>query len=696
MKLRSRLALAFFVLSVLPLGVVTAYSYYSSASAMKRAEETQADRMALEMSNRVNWVVTDIGDRVDRLWRLRSERSGAAGADDDPATDAAAATRLRDEAVTLLAEAAPIVEQIDVVPTAPAAPPAPGSALRPAPPPDAGRGTPRRGLSVFPRRPGTGGARGPLPPAPIQRLPRFTIDFRKAVEIAASQSTLPELQVLSPDSVAAWTRAIQRQADRAQQLRVEITAAVRTGGVSPAGDPLREMHETERQQHMIALASGQPLRFSLHRGTEVVGQVNATLSRKRLIETVLSLARRDRGEVPFVVDADGQIATMGAEATKLLATMRLETNRLAGDGSPLAQTLGDYVVVMRRDPSGIVFGIARPIGDSLREMRRASLVNLGLGALLIAGAFIAIVPLASRLTRDLGKLTEGVRSLDRGDRSARVAVDSNDEMGELARAFNQMAVDLASHEKMLVQQERLRRELELCRQIQNEMLPHGRLKLGLTEVTGVSIPAKEVGGDFFNYFVLPDGSLALLVGDVSGKGVGAALLMANIQATLRAKLPLEDSLPLLVDTVDRDIAANTPLEVYLTLFVGILDPGRQILRYVNAGHNPQYILRVGGSIESLASTGLPVGLLPGRGYEERSLAVGAGDLLFLYTDGAVEVEDEAGEMFGADRLQQLLRSHATAGVDELLAGVESGLRAFRGAAEPFDDATMMAMRLGAL
>ena len=696
MKLRSRLALAFFVLSVLPLGVVTAYSYYSSASAMKRAEETQADRMALEMSNRVNWVVTDIGDRVDRLWRLRSERSGAAGADDDPATDAAAATRLRDEAVTLLAEAAPIVEQIDVVPTAPAAPPAPGSALRPAPPPDAGRGTPRRGLSVFPRRPGTGGARGPLPPAPIQRLPRFTIDFRKAVEIAASQSTLPELQVLSPDSVAAWTRAIQRQADRAQQLRVEITAAVRTGGVSPAGDPLREMHETERQQHMIALASGQPLRFSLHRGTEVVGQVNATLSRKRLIETVLSLARRDRGEVPFVVDADGQIATMGAEATKLLATMRLETNRLAGDGSPLAQTLGDYVVVMRRDPSGIVFGIARPIGDSLREMRRASLVNLGLGALLIAGAFIAIVPLASRLTRDLGKLTEGVRSLDRGDRSARVAVDSNDEMGELARAFNQMAVDLASHEKMLVQQERLRRELELCRQIQNEMLPHGRLKLGLTEVTGVSIPAKEVGGDFFNYFVLPDGSLALLVGDVSGKGVGAALLMANIQATLRAKLPLEDSLPLLVDTVDRDIAANTPLEVYLTLFVGILDPGRQILRYVNAGHNPQYILRVGGSIDSLASTGLPVGLLPGRGYEERSLAVGAGDLLFLYTDGAVEVEDEAGEMFGADRLQQLLRSHATAGVDELLAGVESGLRAFRGAAEPFDDATMMAMRLGAL
>jgi sigma-B regulation protein RsbU (phosphoserine phosphatase) len=447
---------------------------------------------------------------------------------------------------------------------------------------------------------------------------------------------------------------------------------------------------------MSALASGQPLRFSMRRGTEVVGQVNATLSRTRLIETVLSLARRDRGEVPFVVEADGQIETTGAEAASLLAAMHFDTSGLAADGSPLTQTLGDYIVVMRRDPSGIAFGIARPIGDSLREMRRASLTNLGLGALLIACAFVVIVPLASRLTRDLGRLTDGVRRLDGGDRSARVFVDSKDEVGELARAFNQMAGDLASHEKMLVQQERLRRELELCRQIQNEMLPHGRLKLGLTEVSGVSIPATEVGGDFFNYFVLPDGSLALLVGDVSGKGVGAALLMANIQATLRAKLPLQASLPSLVDTVDRDIAANTPLEVYVTLFVGILDPTRLVLRYVNAGHNPQYVLRADGGIETLASTGLPVGLLPGRGYEERTLAVGSGDLLFLYTDGVVEVQNEADEMFGAERLQQLLRSHATAGVDDMLACVESGLRDFRGAAEPFDDATMMAMRLGAL
>jgi sigma-B regulation protein RsbU (phosphoserine phosphatase) len=257
-----------------------------------------------------------------------------------------------------------------------------------------------------------------------------------------------------------------------------------------------------------------------------------------------------------------------------------------------------------------------------------------------------------------------------------------------------MAGEIEAHEKVLVERERLRRELELCRQIQVDMLPHGPLRLGLAEVTGVSIPAREVGGDFFNYFALADGRIALLVGDVSGKGVGAAILMANVQATLRARLPLELDLPSLVDAVDRDVAANTPAEVYLTLFIGILDTERQQLRYVNGGHNSQFVLRGGGALESLDATGLPVGLLPGGGYEERVIDVNPGDLLFLYTDGAVEVESESGDMFGPERLQQALTATAGSDVAGVLAGVETAIRVFRGSAEPFDDATMMALRIG--
>ena len=114
-----------------------------------------------------------------------------------------------------------------------------------------------------------------------------------------------------------------------------------------------------------------------------------------------------------------------------------------------------------------------------------------------------------------------------------------------------MAADVEKHQRSAVEQERIRRELELGRQIQHDMLPHTPLRLGLTEVKGVSVPAREVGGDFFNYFQLQDGTIALLVGDVSGKGVGAALLMANIQAALRTRLSLGQDLASLAQELDR-------------------------------------------------------------------------------------------------------------------------------------------------
>jgi sigma-B regulation protein RsbU (phosphoserine phosphatase) len=291
-------------------------------------------------------------------------------------------------------------------------------------------------------------------------------------------------------------------------------------------------------------------------------------------------------------------------------------------------------------------------------------------------------------------LSGGVREIAQGNLKARVPVRSRDEFGHLAQAFNEMAQDLEAHQKLLVDQERLHRELELCRQIQNEMLPHEPLRMGLAEVKGVSIPAREVGGDFFNYFLLPDGELALLMGDVSGKGLSAALLMANIQATLRARLPLEQNLVDLADALDRDVDRNTPRGVYLTLFVGILDTTKKTLRYVNAGHNPQFVLRSEGGLEPLPSTGLPLALFAGHGYQERTISLADGDMLFFYTDGMVETQNEAGDLFGTERLEPLLVAHHEETVDRVLARAEESVRAFRGTAEPFDDATMMVLRLG--
>jgi sigma-B regulation protein RsbU (phosphoserine phosphatase) len=129
--------------------------------------------------------------------------------------------------------------------------------------------------------------------------------------------------------------------------------------------------------------------------------------------------------------------------------------------------------------------------------------------------------------------------------------------------------------------------------------------------------------------------------------------------------------------------------------MGILELDGLLLRYVNAGHNPQFLIRHRGGIEPLASTGLPIALFAGHGYSEATVAVEPGDLLFFYTDGLVEAENADGDMFGAERLQTLLAETQASSLDTILRVVEEHVRAFRGAVEPLDDATMMALRVTA-
>jgi sigma-B regulation protein RsbU (phosphoserine phosphatase) len=158
-------------------------------------------------------------------------------------------------------------------------------------------------------------------------------------------------------------------------------------------------------------------------------------------------------------------------------------------------------------------------------------------------------------------------------------------------------------------------------------------------------------------------------------------------------MPLEQDLARLLEMIDHEVDERTPGGVYVTLFVGILDTERRVLRYVNAGHNPQFVLRADGRLERMSSAGLPVGLYPGHGYAEHEVILSGSDSLFFYTDGMVEAENEAGEMFGADRLEALLIAEHQSGLDDLIERVDRAVREFRGAAEPFDDATIMALRL---
>jgi serine phosphatase RsbU (regulator of sigma subunit) len=171
--------------------------------------------------------------------------------------------------------------------------------------------------------------------------------------------------------------------------------------------------------------------------------------------------------------------------------------------------------------------------------------------------------------------------------------------------------------------------------------------------------------------------------------------MASLQATIRARLGLERDLARLVDALDREMASEKPLAPYYTLFLAVLDGGTGRLRYVNAGHNTQFVLRGDGGAERLHSTGRPPGLYPGGGYVESCVELRGGDALFLFTDGLVEAEDEAGEPFGMPRLEALLKVHQGWDLAALLARADAAVREHRGPVEAADDATMVALRFSA-
>src|SRR5262245_7244451 len=406
-----------------------------------------------------------------------------------------------------------------------------------------------------------------------------------------------------------------------------------------------------------------------------------------LLRAILSGAERRQGAIPFARDAEGQPYAPDPADEAVLEGLGLVP------GHPATRAdAGDWVVAERPDPdTGIVIAVARPIGPALTEIRATAARNLALGLGLGLLALLGILPLSRRMTRHLASLTVGAEKLAGGDLDVQVPVPHGREFRRLAETFNRLARDLKRNQERLIEQERLRKELEIGRRIQEELLPRGALRSAFAEIGGVSIPAREVGGDFFNYFPLSDDETAVLVGDVSGKGVGAALLMASVQATIRARLSLERDLARLVDALDREMETEEPLAPYFTLFLAVLDGPSGRLRYVNAGHNTQIVMRRDGA-ELLSSTGRPPGLYPGGGFEQREIQLGTGDALFLFTDGLVETEDESGEPFGWSRLEALLEVNRALDLQRLLRPVDQAVRSHRGRLEAADDATMVALR----
>ncbi len=266
---------------------------------------------------------------------------------------------------------------------------------------------------------------------------------------------------------------------------------------------------------------------------------------------------------------------------------------------------------------------------------------------------------------------------------------------QVAHSTEQLKAAMAKEQEGAQERERSEQELRVARVIQHTLLPKSVPELEGYQIATYYQPAREVGGDFYNFLKLEDGRLGLVVGDAAGEGVPAALVMANTQSVLRAVAQRGGITPEHVLAEANEVLyAYVPPNMFVTCFYAILEPKSATLSYANAGHDLPYLHRTGGDAEELRARGMPLGLMPAMGYEEKQTTLQAGDAVLFYSDGLVEAHDPKGEMFGFPRLQSLVakygeeRSLGETLLEELYSFVGEGW-------EQEDDITLLTLRRSA-
>jgi len=243
-----------------------------------------------------------------------------------------------------------------------------------------------------------------------------------------------------------------------------------------------------------------------------------------------------------------------------------------------------------------------------------------------------------------------------------------------------------------LERERMERELELATEIQQSFQPSGPPELKGYEFQGISFSCYEIGGDYYDFIERPDGRMLIALGDVSGKGTAAALLMSSLHAAIHGQVAAGSSLDQLVSSVNQYLAANTPTNRFVTLFAAELDPSQGKLTYINAGHNPPLIGRIDGSIEQLSSGGFPLGIIPTAEFELGEMALDPGETLLIYSDGVSEANNIAGDEYGLDRLADVLKKNLNSSASGLRDKVESSLSSFTQTAPANDDITLVIVK----
>lgn len=255
-----------------------------------------------------------------------------------------------------------------------------------------------------------------------------------------------------------------------------------------------------------------------------------------------------------------------------------------------------------------------------------------------------------------------------------------------------ISIEKAILHREMIEKHRIEQQLRIARQVQGALLPVADPMLSGYDVAGINVPTWEIGGDYFDYLPQPDGRLGVAIADVSGKGVPAALIMATFRAALRAQRQRDILLEQMVIELNRILLDSMDSSRFVTAVYGLLDRETGAFGYANCGHNPPLLLRAGGACESLASSGPALGMWAGARFEPGRVTLEFGDTLVLYTDGVVEVMEPGGELFGAERLERVLREHGEKPARDMIQAVVDATHAFAGREGYEDDFTLVMVK----
>ncbi len=336
-------------------------------------------------------------------------------------------------------------------------------------------------------------------------------------------------------------------------------------------------------------------------------------------------------------------------------------------------------------------------------------------ALLMAGS------LNRSITRSIANLYQATVRVDSGDLTHQIAVRQNDQLGQLSHSFNQMTASMLRLLAESKEKERLQNELNIAQEVQANLFPAGDVAVSSLEVHGVCRPARTVSGDYYDFLMFGPTSLGLALGDISGKGISAALLMATLHSAVRAYrfaaeelvdaemvanalrrngAPLQNEIDCadmfqspgkILSLLNRHLYRSTQPEKYATLWLGHYDGTRSRLTYSNGGQLPPLVLCTDGEVKRLDRGGTVVGLIDGCVYDEGTVTLSSGDIVIAYSDGVTEPENDFGD-FGEDRLVDIVRQHRTASLETISSHVMQSLTDWIGGQEQPDDITLVLAR----